>query len=595
MMVTAVLWLSPAVSRADGNEAPGAPLAARAISAGFLHTCALLDDGTVRCWGDGGSGQLGQGNPDIIGDEPGEVAALPAVALGTGRTATALATGSRHSCALLDNATVKCWGLGSLGQTGQGTGDSIGDDPGEMGDNLPPIALGAGRTATAITASLFHSCALLDNGTVKCWGYGAYGQTGQGTNTNIGEQPGEMGDALPAIDLGTGRTAKAVTASEYNTCALLDDATVKCWGDGLYGANGQGTNTNIGDGPGEMGDSLPVVPLGTGRAATAITGGSAHICALLDNGTVKCWGGNGFGRLGQGTTTDIGDGPGEMGDALPAIALGSGRTATVIAAGTAHTCAVLDNGTVKCWGSGFSGQTGQGTTADIGDGPGEMGDALPAISLGTGRTTIAVTAGSGHTCAVLDNGSVKCWGAGGSGRLGLGSVTDRGKVPGEMGDALPAVPLPDTVGLGPPAPPTTHRPDALVRSGKKAFVGNNVYNTTGRKQSRAVKVKKGKKVTFTVRAQNDGNTADALRVKGTRSTKTFTITYKAGTKNVTKKVVKGTYRTPSLAPGAHRDITVTIAPTKKATKNKKATAKVTLTSSGDTTKKDTVKATATRK
>jgi hypothetical protein len=283
-----------------------------------------------------------------------------------------------------------------------------------------------------------------------------------------------------------------------------------------------------------------------------------------------------------------------MGDALPAIALGTGRTATAVTAGNSHTCALLDNGTVKCWGSGFSGETGQGSPANIGDNPGEMGDALPAIALGTGRTATAVTAGNAHTCAVLDDGTVKCWGAGGNGRIGLGSTSDRGKAHGEMGDALPAVALPDTVGLGPPAPPTTRRPDALVRVGTKAFVGSNVYNTTGKKQTRAATVKKGKKVTFTVRAQNDGNAPDALRVKGTKSTKTFTITYRAGKKNVTKKVVRGTYRTPSLAPGAHRDITVTIAPTKKATKNKKATAKVTVTSTSDTTKKDTVKARATR-
>jgi alpha-tubulin suppressor-like RCC1 family protein len=595
VVIAAVTVLpSPAV-HADGNEAPGAPLAARAISAGFLHTCALLDDGSVRCWGGGEEGQLGQGHPDTIGDEPGEVAVLPAVALGTGRTATALATGSRHSCALLDDATVRCWGLGGFGQTGQGTGDAIGDEPGEMGDALPAIALGTGRTATAITANLFHSCALLDNGSVKCWGYGAFGQTGQGATTNIGDQPGEMGDALPPIALGTGRTATAIAAGAYNTCALLDNGSVKCWGDGLFGANGQGATTSIGNLPGQMGDALPPIALGAGRTATAITGGSIHICALLDNGSVKCWGDNGQGRLGQGDTDDIGDDPGEMGDALPAVALGTGRTATAVTAGSDHTCALLDDGSVKCWGSGLSGATGQGSPAHIGDDPGEMGDNLPAVALGTGRTATAVTAGNAHTCAVLDDGTVKCWGAGGSGRLGLGSTSDRGTAPGEMGDALPAVALPDTVGLGPPAPPVTRRPDALVRVGKKAFAGNDVYNTTGKRQTRAAKVKKGKKVTFTVRAQNDGNAPDALRVRGPRSTRTFTITYRAGTKNITKKVVKGTYRTPSLTPGASRDITVTITPTKKATKNKKAIATVTVTSIADTTKKDTVKAVATRK
>ena len=173
--------------------------------------------------------------------------------------------------------------------------------------------------------------------------------------------------------------------------------------------------------------------LGSGRTAVSITAGKWHTCALLDDGSVKCWGYNGYGQLGIGNTTQIGDGSGEMGDDLSAVDLGSGRTAIEIDAGQHHTCAVLDSGVLKCWGYNGYGQLGQGHTTNIGtgvdlDGNGvschptltnsqnlieceaRMGNGLPAVDLGEGRTAWSVSAGSLATCAVLDNGSVKCWG-----------------------------------------------------------------------------------------------------------------------------------------------------------------------------------------
>ncbi len=403
------------------------------ISAGDFHTCALLVTGTVKCWGQGGYGQLGQGSTTSRGDGPNEMGDnLAAVALGAGRTATAISAGARHACALLDNGTVKCWGEGFYGQLGQGSTSTLGDGPNEMGDNLAAVALGAGRTATAISAGTTHTCALLDNGTVKCWGEGLYGQLGQGSTSNRGDEPNEMGDNLAAVALGAGRTATAISAGGYHACALLDNGTVKCWGHGAYGQLGHGSTSTLGDGPNEMGDNLAAVALGAGRTATAISAGARHTCALLDNGTVKCWGEGCYGQLGQGNTNRLGDGPNEMGDNLAAVALGAGRTATAISAGGNHTCALLDNGTVKCWGGGAAGQLGQGSISNLGDEPNEMGDFLAAVALGVGRTALATTAGGYHTCALLDNASVKCWGGNVQGQLGQGSTTNLGDSPGEM-------------------------------------------------------------------------------------------------------------------------------------------------------------------
>ena len=357
---------------------------------------------------------------------------------GSGRGAAAvISAGYLHACARLEDGTVKCWGYNDFGQLGQGHTSYRGDGANEMGDNLATAPLGFGRTAIAITAGAYHTCALLDNGTVKCWGDNFNSQLGQGDTTIRGDGANEMGDNLLAINLGAGRTATAVSAGDQQTCALLDNGTVKCWGYNVFGQLGLGDTNNRGDVAGEMGDNLPAINLGSGRTATAVAAGSTHTCALLDNGTVKCWGYNVFGQLGLGDTSNRGDAAGEMGDSLPPINLGAGRTAIAITAGALQTCALLDNGTAKCWGYNALGQLGQGDTNNRGDAAGEMGDSLPPINLGAGRTAMAVTAGGYQTCALLDNGTAKCWGNNNSGQLGQSDVTRRGDGANEMGDFLP--------------------------------------------------------------------------------------------------------------------------------------------------------------
>jgi len=451
VLIAASMAAAPARSDPPAEAAGGTALdgetATVALVAGYEHTCALSADGKVRCWGWNSNGQLGSGDTHDRGDGPAEMGGhLPVVDLGAGRTATAIAAGTYHSCALLDNGAVKCWGANSRGQLGLGDSFSRGDEPGEMGDSLPAVSLGTGRTATAVAAGRQHTCARLENGAVKCWGYNLYGQLGLGDSFNRGDEPGEMGDSLPAVSLGTGRTATKVATGGDHSCARLDDATVKCWGANFYGQLGLGDPVDRGDEPGEMGDSLPAVSLGTGRTATAVTVGALHTCARLDNGSVKCWGDNRLyaGQLGLGDTEDRGDGPGEMGDSLPAVSLGTGRTSAAISAGDYHTCAILDDLSLRCWGYNSFGTLGLGDNRARGDEGGEMGDSLPAVDLGTGRSPGVVTGGYAHTCARLDDGTVKCWGSGSHGELGSGDTANRGDQPGEMGDSLPVVLLQPT-------------------------------------------------------------------------------------------------------------------------------------------------------
>jgi cysteine-rich repeat protein len=411
------------------------------VAAGGHHNCAIrAKDGQVKCWGRNSAGQLGLGDKENRGDTPDEMGSnLSAVDLGTGRSATALSLGLNHSCALLDDSSVKCWGDNTYGQLGVGDQVVRGDNPGEMGDRLPAVLLGTGRTARAISSGEYSVCAQLDDSSVKCWGLGNSGQLGQGSTNNLGDTLSELGNGLPAVSLGPGRTATTLSASSTHVCVVLDDSSVKCWGDNRFGQLGTGDIERRGDMSGELGELLPAIPLGTNRKARTVTAGDLHTCVLLDDKAVKCWGNNSAGQLGQGDTVIRGSGANQLGDSLLPIALGTNHFAEQLSAGYSHTCALLDDKSLKCWGFNASGQLGLGDTLYRGDGAGEMGDALPTVPLGSDLRVVDMSLGHDHTCALLDNLTIKCWGKNADGQLGYGDTGDRGDRPGEMGDGLLSV------------------------------------------------------------------------------------------------------------------------------------------------------------
>jgi len=412
------------------------------VNAGYYHSCALGTSGQVSCWGYNQYGQLGAGDTISRGSWIYDMGVnLPLVNFGSGKTAVALTTGYQSNCAILNDGSVKCWGYNGYGQLGVGDTATRGTAANHMGDSLPAVSLGTGRTAVKVAAGSLHTCALLDDHSIKCWGYNYYGELGQGDGQTRGDVAGELGDNLPAIDLGSGAIPVAITAGYTHTCALLTNGQVKCWGYNGYGQLGLGDTNSRGDNPNEMGDNLPAVDLGSGHPAVAIAAGESHTCAVLDNGQVKCWGYNAYGQLGIGDQIQRGDNSNEMGDNLPAVDLGSGRTAKSVTASTYVSCAILDNGQVKCWGYNGYGTLGIGDTNTHGDGPNEMGNYLPPVSLGSGRSARSISAGAMHVCALLDNFAIKCWGNNSYMQLGLGigSSTGIGDGAGEMGDNLPYV------------------------------------------------------------------------------------------------------------------------------------------------------------
>ncbi len=452
LAVTAALLVSLlAAIPASGAPSSGATdftsRAGTVIDVGAYHNCAILSDATLKCWGENGDGQLGQ--DDVV--ERGEFltdmgANLAPIDLGAGRTAAAVSAGDRSTCAILDNGTVKCWGDNFYGELGQDHTDNIGDGIGTAMADLNPINLGTGRTATAISAGTAQTCAILDNGTVKCWGRNTNGQLGQDSVDHIGNGIGTAMADLNPINLGTGRTATAISAGFGQTCAILDNGTVKCWGDNRDGQLGQDSVDNIGNGIGTAMADLNPINLGTGRTATAISASDDHTCAILDNGTVKCWGDNRYGELGQDSVDNIGDGIGTAMADLNPINLGAGRTATAISAGKTHSCAILNNGTAKCWGRNVYGQLGQGNGDNVGDGIGDPVADIDPIDFGTGRTPLGIATdgpdGDGTTCFLLSDYTLSCFGYNFNHQLGIGiDGNSYGNLPGQMGDNLPALDL----------------------------------------------------------------------------------------------------------------------------------------------------------
>ena len=288
LLLCAFAGAVPAGAAGEQASDPGSPAAGR-LAAGGDHTCAILANGSVRCWGLGVDGQLGYGNKDNIGDDE-TPASAGAVPLGARHTATAIAAGELHTCAILDDGSVRCWGYGGDGRLGYGNTRNLGDTPATTPDKLGPVNLGPGRTATAITAGNGHTCAILDDGSVLCWGFGANGRLGYGNTSNVGDTPAATPGKVGPVSLGPGRTAVAISAGMGHTCAILDDGSVRCWGydfDGELGYLNLGAGADLGDTPATTPDKIGPVSLG-GHKAVAISAGGRHTCAILDDGSVRC-------------------------------------------------------------------------------------------------------------------------------------------------------------------------------------------------------------------------------------------------------------------------------------------------------------------
>ena len=341
---------------------------AKSIDAGSAHSCGLLTNGSIMCWGGNNQGQLGDGTLD------GKI--IP-VFVDSEYIFESIGAGVIHSCGILNNGSALCWGTNSVGQLGSGvTG----------GSSSLPVFVAGNHEFKMIDIGGSHNCGVLINGSAMCWGFNEYGFLGDGTNTARN---------TPVYVTG-GYIFKSVSAGRYHSCGVLVNGSAMCWGYNSWGNLGNNlTSTSY----------SPVFVSGD-YIFSSIDLGFHHTCGVLVNGSAVCWGDNANGRLGDNTTDQR---------IVPTFVYGEYEFLQV-SSGTdgSHTCGVLTNGSAVCWGLGSSGQLGQGST---------LSSNIPVFV--DGNYKFARVGAGYHTCGVLVNGSAVCWGVNNNGRLGDGSTIQK--------------------------------------------------------------------------------------------------------------------------------------------------------------------------
>lgn len=348
-------------------EVAGQVLRVKQIAQGGWHTCAVTIDGTAKCWGQNNYGQLGN-NSTVNSSVPVDVA------IGAG--VQAIAPGAGHTCAILTGGAVKCWGLNSDGQLGNGS---------TLSSTQPVDVSSMGSGVVAVSANQAHTCAVTAERVAKCWGSNSNGQLGNNSTTSSSvpvtvaaaggvstistglnftcavtpagdavcwgaNGAGQLGnnstaDSSIPVSVATLSSVTSITAGYRHACAIAG-GVVKCWGPNLFGQLGDSS---------QQPSLVPVVVPNLGPGATWVQTRMHHTCAITAGGVAKCWGMNGNGQLGDGSTST---------SSPPVIVEGLGSGVVAINPGAYHTCAMTSEGAVKCWGQGTVGQLGNNSNSD---------------------------------------------------------------------------------------------------------------------------------------------------------------------------------------------------------------------------------------
>jgi alpha-tubulin suppressor-like RCC1 family protein len=342
------------------------------VTVGGNHACALTATGAVECWGSNGSGQLGN---DTMEDSH-----IPTDVSGLSAGIVAIAVGLEHTCALTATGGVKCWGDNSVGQLGDNT---------TIGRLTPVDVVGLSVGVVAIAAGAGHTCALTFAGRVKCWGGNVHGELGDDTTIERD---------TPTFVTSIGASVVGIVASSFHTCTLTVVGSLKCWGENADGELGDNSTTER---------HVPVGVVGLSAGVAALATGNLNTCALTIVGSVKCWGNNFYGQIGDNTTSNR---------LVPVEVSGLSTGIEAITVGFAHICARNKVGGVLCWGSNINGELGDDTGSDR---------HTPTNVSGLSTGVVAISAAYANTCALTETGGVKCWGYNIDGQLGDGTVTQR--------------------------------------------------------------------------------------------------------------------------------------------------------------------------
>jgi alpha-tubulin suppressor-like RCC1 family protein len=368
----------------------GAGLRFASVTVGDQHSCGLAVDGTVHCWGDNTRGALGTGTTSN--------SATP-LAVAVARPFWMVSAGGAHTCATtptpwVDNFTTYCWGGNGSGELADGT----------TVDRVTPQAIadpyGGAYAGAYIFSGQNHTC-MLDHwawGAQECWGANAHGQLGNGTTISSSRPV-----PIP-IEWSMSTQFAVLSAGDSHTCGSVGGGWY-CWGANANGQLGDGTTT----------DRLGPIPVGGGVRflIDGVSAGGTHTCGIESSGSAFCWGDNGSGQLGDGTTTTRW---------FPTPVAGN-LTFVALVAGGSHTCGITTAGTAWCWGDNSNGQLGDGSTTSRAT-PVPVAGGLAFAIPEPYPYALKLDAGRSHTCGVTTSGAVYCWGANANGQLGDGTTRD---------------------------------------------------------------------------------------------------------------------------------------------------------------------------
>ncbi len=342
------------------------------VNAGYSSSCAITATGGVKCWGANDFGQLGDGSNDRH--------STPVDVTGLSDKASSIDVGTFHTCALLSNGAIQCWGKNASGQLGNGT----------LNDSSIPVSVvDLTSSAVSISAGESHSCSLLSAGNIECWGENGFGQLGNGTVEK---------SILPVEVGGLPQAALSVSAGYYFTCAGTIENDIYCWGRGDYGQLGNGYSSI---------NKIVVDGYGFPGVVNSFSVGSTHSCAVLESGKIVCWGTSFSGQLGNGDNDN---------HPIPVYIQDDIDIYTDVDAGSYHTCGLTNSGTVKCWGANVAGELGNGSVLSAN---------TPVAVNGLPDEITSIGLGEISTCAVTRNHDLACWGWNLYGQLGTGDKENR--------------------------------------------------------------------------------------------------------------------------------------------------------------------------
>jgi hypothetical protein len=303
------------------------------LAVGDAFSCAVVESGKVFCWGENRFGHLGADTQAKYSRVPAEVVGIDA--------AVAVGAGDHHACAVLDNGALRCWGWNYSGQLGNG----------KAGENaFAPEKVGGLQNVRQVDGGMNHTCAVTNAGEVFCWGSNILGSLGDGSQS----------DRLRPVKVaGLPGPARSVALGAGHTCAILEDGRAFCWGANAYGQMGNGRfsrDTELNAAP---------QPVGNIDEIAGLTAGDQHTCAFAEKGPVYCWGSNSGGQIGalgemgcflQAFTCQL--------DPIAVAQLLDDEPPVSISAGFNHTCVLYKDGASMCWGGNGVGQLGDGSTVD---------------------------------------------------------------------------------------------------------------------------------------------------------------------------------------------------------------------------------------